>query len=145
VKPAGTRCTALEIARTPSALNIHLSKAFAEGHQVKTLLLRNAMLVTLLMVVSMAFAQGQGRHGMGRGCPAGSPPGLGLGYGAGYQARRLQQAEREDQRIHQATKRTDDECAPAMAPPREPEPARAKEPGQTPAPARRDTCVATKP
>lgn len=109
------------------------------------LLLRKATLVTLLVVANAAFAQGHGRHGMGRGCPAASAPGLCLGYGAGYQARRMQQAERDDQRIHQVAKSTDDECEPATTPTRGSEPARAKEPGQTPAPVRRDACVATKP
>ena len=116
---------------------------FAEGRQVKTLLLRNATLVTLLMVAGAAFAQGPGRHAAGRGGPTASP--TGLAYGSGYQARRMQQAEREGQRARQANTKTDDEYAPSTTPPSEPEPARAKEPGQNPAPAHRDTCAATKP
>lgn len=110
---------------------------------MKTLLLCNATLVTLLMVAGAAFAQGPGRHAAGRGSPAASP--TDLAYGSGHQARRMQQAEREGQRARQATTKADDECAPSTTPSREPEPARAKEPGQNPAPARRDTCAATKP
>jgi hypothetical protein len=110
---------------------------------MKTLLLRNATLLTLLLAAAAAFAQGPGRHAAGRGGPAVSP--TGLAYGAGYQARRMQQVGREGQREGQATNQSDGACPPATRPARGPEPARAKEPGQTPAPARRDTCAATKP
>ena len=112
---------------------------------MKTLLLRNAMLVTLLLLTGAAFAQGPGpgRHAGGRSGPTASP--TGLAYGSGYQARRMQQAERESQRARQATTKTNDECATATAPPHEPEPARAKEPGQNPAPVLRDTCAAKRP
>ncbi|MBT9499622.1 MAG: hypothetical protein IV092_00150 [Burkholderiaceae bacterium] len=110
---------------------------------MKTLLLRNATLLTLLLVTGSAFAQGPGRHAGGRSGLAASP--TGLAYGSGYQARRMQQAERESQRARHATTTSKDECASATAPPREPEPARAKEAGQNPAPALRDTCAATKP
>ena len=102
---------------------------------MKNLLLRNATLLTLLLMTGAAFAQGPGRHAGGRSGPTASP--TGLAYGSGYQARRMQQAERESQRARQATTKTNDECAP--------EPARAKEPGQNPAPALRDTCAAKRP
>ena len=110
---------------------------------MKTLLLRSATLVTLLLVTGASFAQGHGRHAAGRSGSAASP--TALAYGTGYQARRMQEAEREGQRGRQATTKADAKCVPATAPTREPDPARAKEPGQTPAPARRDACAANKP
>lgn len=110
---------------------------------MKTPLLRYAKLVTLLFLTGTAIAQGMGRHAMGRGSSAATPPGL--GYGAGYQARRMQQAERDGQRMHQNTKRTTGECPSAVTPHGEPDLARAKEACQAPSPARRDACAETKP
>ena len=110
---------------------------------MKTALLRITALAAVLLVTAAACAQGPGRHAVGRPAAATSP--AGLGYGAGYHARRMQQAEREDQRARQATTRSEGECTPLTPPRSEPEPARANDPGQNLAPARRDACVATKP
>lgn len=103
----------------------------------------NATLATLVLVTGAAFAQGPERHTAGRSGPAASPSGL--GYGAGYQARRVQQAEREGAPARQANTKTEGHCAPATTPPSASEPARSKDSGQTPASARRDAWVATKP
>lgn len=110
---------------------------------VKTPLLRHAALVTLLLVAEAAAAQGGGRHAAGRNPTSAAP--AGLGYGAGYHARRLQQATRDDQRARPADPKADTACTPAASPGREPEPARAGDPGPSTAPARRDTCAAARP